>query len=560
MIRIEERVTVKVPGVTSLFISFDFNRSIVEELKLIQSSFYDADSKEWEIPLTSLSEFVDRCCIYDDIELIILPDENVESITHELLQYKTQPFEYQLEGIQHGLNNSRWLLLDAPGLGKTLQLIYLAEELKHRNGLEHCLIICGINTLKTNWKTEIEKHSSEKCRILGQRVNRKGELVIDGVQKRVEQLQERIEEFFVVTNIETLRDDRIIKALLKNKPNKFDMVIVDEIHKAKSNTSQQGKNLLNLNKATYRIGATGTLLLNNPLDTYVPLKWIGAEHSTYSNFRYYYCNYGGPFNNEIIGFKNVNILQNQLKKYSLRRTKDILNLPPKTIIPEYVDMSDAQHVFYENVKSGISQEVDKVRLNSANTLAMVARLRQATACPSILTTENIPSAKIERAIDLTEQIVNNGEKVVIFSTFKETVYNISKQLSTLGISCVFGTGDQTDYEIDSSKYAFQNDPDTRVFVGTWQKCGTGITLTAASYMIFIDTPFTAAEFEQACDRIHRIGTSGAVFIYNLISHGTVDERVWEIVNDKEAISDYIIDDKITEKGIASLRKYIEEFI
>lgn len=88
--------------------------------------------------------------------------------------------------------------------------------------------------------------------------------------------------------------------------------------------------------------------------------------------------------------------------------------------------------------------------------------------------------------------------------------------------------------------------------------GTGQTLTAASYMIFISTPWTDADYIQAQDRIHRIGAKKPVFIYNLITKNTIDERVLEIVQDKGAIADYVIDDKITEKGLESLRKYLEE--
>ena len=313
-----------------------------------------------------------------------------------------------------------------------------------------------------------------------------------------------------------------------------------------------------MNKARYRIGATGTLLLNNPLDAYVPLKWIGAERANYSTFRYYYCNYGGPFGNMLVGFKNVQVLQDQIKKYSLRRTKDILNLPPKNVIHEYVDMSDAQSIFYDNVKAGVAQEVNKVKLNAANVLSLVARLRQATACPSILTTESIPSAKMDRAEDLVEQIVGSGYKVVIFSTFKQTVYELAQRLRQYKL--VVATGDQSDAEIEAAKQALQEDPDTKIFIGTWQKCGTGITLTAASYMIFIDTPWTDADFCQASDRIHRIGTKDSVFIYNLVTRGTVDERVLELVTDKAAIADYIVDEKITPQGLDSLRKYIEDII
>ena len=559
MIKIEERATVKLPGLTSLFVTFDFNKSIVEELKLLGTGNFNPETKEWEIPITSLSEFIDRVCKIDDITLQLEQDEAIgvsDDSVLDLTSYRTKPFDYQLDGIKQGLTMDSWLLLDAPGLGKSLQLMYLAQELKRRNKVKKCLVICGINTLKTNWKAEIEKHSNLTCTILGQRINRKGKLVIDGVDKRVEHLQRPIDEFFVVTNVETLRSDKIINAINKNKHNKFDMIIFDEIHVAKSSTSQQSKNLLKIKGGKYRIGATGTLLMNNPMDCYVPLKWIGAERATLSNFKYYYCNYGGPFGNELNGFKNLNVLKHQLEKYSLRRTKDILGLPPKNVINEYVDMNDAQSIFYDNIKQGIIDQVDKVHMSTANLLAMVSRLRQATACPSILTTENIVSSKVERAVDLTEQIVSSGEKVVIFSTFKETVKLLSEKLNHLGL--VVGTGDQSDFEVEEAKQKFQNDDSVKVFLGTWQRCGTGITLTAASYMIFLDHPWTAAQCEQAEDRIHRIGTSKSVFIYRLIAKDTIDERVLELVNDKKALSSYVIDDEIPPELVDSLRKYIED--
>ena len=559
MIRIEEKTTVKLPGITSLFVTFDFNRAVVDELKLLSNTFYNADTKEWEIPITSLSEFIDRTCKIDTIDLHLAQDEIsgvVDDLVVDKYKYKTQPFDYQLEGINFGLTHNQWLLLDAPGLGKSLQLIYLAQELKQRHNIQHCLVVCGINTLKTNWKAEIEKHSDLSCTILGQRINRKGKLVIDGVDKRVEQLMKPIEEFLVITNIETLRSDKIINAINKNKYNKFDMIIVDEAHVLKSPNSQQTKNMLKIKGAKYKVAATGTLLMNNPMDCYVPLKWIGADRSTYTNFKYYYCNYGGIFGNDLIGFKNLEILKNQIERYSLRRTKDILKLPPKNVINEYVDMNDAQQIFYDNIKQGVIDQVDKVHMSTANLLAMVSRLRQATACPSILTTEPIISAKVERAVDLAEQIVSSGEKVVIFSTFKETVKQLAEQLKHLGI--VLGTGDNDDSEIEEAKQAFQNDSNTRVFIGTWQKCGVGITLTAASYMIFIDHPWTAAGCEQAEDRIHRIGTPDSVFIYRLIARDTIDERVLELVNDKRALSSYIIDDAIPPEYVDSLRKYISE--
>ena len=492
----------------------------------------------------------------DDITLQLKKDKKEKPFTeYNLSKYKTKPYQYQLDGIQYGLNHNKFLLLDAPGLGKTLQIIYLAYELKKRDNIKHCLIICGINTLKNNWKKEIQKHSNLSCRILGERQRKSGKIYIGGTKDRLEDLKKPLKEFFIITNVETLRDSNIIKELTKGKANEFDMIVVDELHTCKSPTSQQGKHLLKLN-SKYQVGATGTLLLNNPLDAYVPLRWLGVDKSTFTNYKYYYCNYSGQFNNILLGFRNTHILKDQIEKYSLRRTKDLLDLPPKTIINEYVEMNDEQSQFYDNIKQGIIDQVDKVHMSTANLLAMVARLRQATACPSILTSDKITSSKIERAMDLAKQIIDNGDKVVIFSTFKETINLMldgAKQFNPL--VC---TGDISDIEISQNVDKFQTCPENKIMFATWQKMGTGITLTAASYAIFLDTPWTDGVYQQAQDRIHRIGSKSPVFIYNLICKNTIDERVLEIVQSKQAISDYIIDDKVNPQTIDSLKNYIEE--
>lgn len=705
MIHIEEKQTHKLPGKTSLFVNFTYNPMIVETVKQCTVANYDKKTTTWEVPLTSLSFLLDRLSQIDDVEIVLLGEEDKKQ--HEIYplgNYKTKPYQYQIEGIEFGLNEARWLLLDAPGLGKTLQLIYLAQELKEKEGIEHCLIICGLNTLKNNWKDEIYKHSDMSCMILGERKTKNGKVRIGSVQERLDDLKKPIEEFFVVTNIQTIRDSNIVSAI-KNGPNKFDMIILDEghvcfpkgtlistdlgqvpieylvehktkykvlsyneslgiteykrinekfkhdnesllclqfelddgsiktlnvtenhpiytenrgyvpayditeddillfddeslnhgegieyiqrckliskyryesrepvynisvedndnyfangvlVHNCKSPTSIQGKNLLKLS-AKYMILATGTILMNNPLDAYVPLKWIGADRSTYTNFKFYYCNYTGQFNNILLGYRNMDILKDQLEDVSLRRTKDLLDLPEKTIITEYVDMNDKQHTFYDNIKEGIIQQVDKVKMSTASLLAMVTRLRQATACPSILTTENIPSSKIERASDLAKQIIENGDKVVIFSTFKDSLYELEKEFS--GIDYVVCHGDVSDSDINILKNRFQEDDNCKVMLATWQKVGTGITLTAASYAIFLDTPWNNAIFCQAQDRIHRIGSKKPVFIYNLVCKDTIDERVLELVESKGAISDYVVDDVISANTLESLKKYIED--
>ena len=556
MITIEEKLNSKVPGTSSLYISFEYNKDIVEALKnSVTVANYDKKSKVWEVPVTDLASIINSVNVFDDIELKLKPDEKKHTVKDvQLSEFKTTPFPYQAEGIKFGLSHDKWLLLDAPGLGKTLQMLYLALELKKREGIEHCLIICGVNNLKFNWKREIEKHTEESCYILGQRITKSGKFTIGSVNDRVADLNRIIDEFFVVTNIETLRDANVVKGINKGA-NKFDLIIIDEVHRCKNPTAVQSKNFLKLTSAKYRVALTGTLLLNSPLDAYIPLKWIGKEHCSFSNFKYYYCNYTGFFNNDFVGYRNVDTLKEQLNECSLRRTKDLLDLPEKTIITQIVEMNPAQEAFYSNIQAGIVDQVDKVDMSTANILSMVARLRQATECPSVLTTENIKSEKVSVAEDLVEQIVSGDEKVVVFSTFKDTLNTLKEDLKQY--KPLLCTGDVPDVIINKNIEKFQNDSEHMVMLCTTSKMGTGVTLNRATHAIFISNPWTAADCQQCEDRIHRIGSKKPVFIHYLISNNTIDQRVDELVHDKGAISDYIIDDKIEERSIDSLRKYIQ---
>ena len=556
MIKLEERQTRKLPGKTSIFVEFVYKPELVDVMHQIPSAIFHKKDKIWEAPVTELSRLINYLHNYDDIDLILLGDEpKKEDKVYSLMDYKTTPYSYQLDGIQFGLNHDKCLILDQPGLGKTIQCIYIAQERYAKGEIEHCLIVCGLNTLKFNWKKEIEQHSDLSVKILGERINRKGRLVVDGVDTRLQQLKEPIEEFFVITNIETLRDDRILKGLNKGA-NRFDMVVADEIHKMNNVTSAQGKNFSKL-KSKYKIGLTGTFLVNSPLDAYMALKWVDIDRSTATNFKYFYSVYGGRFGNELIGYKNLEILKDQLSDISIRRTKDILNLPEKNYIHELLEMDDKQSKFYNNIVEGIIEEVDKVNIDKNNVLALTTRLRQSTSDPSILTTENIKSAKLLRAKELVQEIINQGEKVIVYTTFKQPLYTLAEELKKYKpLVC---TGDTKEEEVWKRVDKFQTDNEHYLMLATIQKMGTGITLTKASYVIFIDSAWTRADNEQAEDRIHRIGAKKPCFYYYLWTKDTYDENVRALVDKKDALSTYINDDELTLDKMETLKKYITDF-
>lgn len=127
-------------------------------------------------------------------------------------------------------------------------------------------------------------------------------------------------------------------------------------------------------------------------------------------------------------------------------------------------MDSKQSKFYNDIKSGIIDEVDKVHMSTASLLSMVSRLRQATALPSILTSENITSAKVERSKQLCDEIISSGNKVVIFSTFKDTatyLYEYLKEYNPL-----LCTGDIDDEIISKNIDEFQKNPEHKIFIAT----------------------------------------------------------------------------------------------
>jgi SNF2 family DNA or RNA helicase len=362
-----------------------------------------------------------------------------------------------------------------------------------------------------------------------------------------------------VVNAATLRSDEVIEAFQKSK-NKFGMIAVDEAHRFATKTSQQGSNLLKL-KSEFKIAATGTLLINSPISCYMPLAWTENDHSTLTNFKYNFCKFGGFGDKQVVGYKNLDLLKEELNSCMIRRTLDQVrdNMPLKNINYEVVEMSNEHRKFYDAIVDGVKEEADKIKLNSSNLLALTTRLRQATADPGILTTQNILSSKVERAVEIAQDLLDAGEKVVIFSVFKQPCYQIAKMLDQY--KPLLGTGDFSDQDVQNRMVQFQNDPDSKLFIGTHAKMGTGFTLNSASYMICIDQPYTDASFSQSTDRIWRITNTRPAFVTVLTCADTIDERVREIVDTKKSLADYVIDDVQNEVALSDqltdeLRKII----
>lgn len=579
MIYITEDKPERLVGVSSLFIHFDNPKEeIAQFVKSLGTFQENAKTQEIEVPTNQLAKLLDFLVCFDDIVLDVLDYPATQMERKMGLGHKTPPLPHQVEGIEYFLNHDNGLLLDAPGLGKTMQATYLAEELKDKEGIEHCLVICCVASLRTNWEREIGKHSTEDCFLLGARTTKAGSLVWDGIPKRVEQLMHPIKEFFIVTNIESIRNAKIIDALKKG-PNKIGMIVVDEVHKASGWASQQGSNLLELD-APHKIAMTGTLITKNPLSAYLPLVWVGMERKkSVTKFKNTYCDLDPKILGRVLSFKNLDILKNELSLCSLRRTVDVLDydeerkLPPIKFIDEYLDMEPKQRDFYDEfdklakgkdanglLKDNLKRECDLVKLHMGDQRALMIREIQASTCPSMLTTLDIPSCKIDRALDLINEIVDNGSKVVVFSSFKAPLHELKRRLKEeMGLDSLLATGDQTDQEINDAINELQ-DPNSskKAFLATTQKMGTGFTLTEASYVIFLDMPWNAVDYDQAWGRVHRIGCKHPVFVYDLMCEGTIDMAISRVVYRKNAMSRYIVDNRDDEVVKEALGKVVRD--
>lgn len=532
----------------SIYITItDTDDSEEEELLGVQLSslpkIIERGYNNFEVPIRYFHEVLDALAYWDleiigdvpkDVREYIESRNRIVQAEDSPFEFKTQPFPHQLESFEYAKHHPCFLLGDEQGLGKTKQAIDIAVSRK--NEFKHCLIVCCVSGLKWNWAKEVEIHSNETAHIIGSRVNRKGNLTIDGVKKRVNDLLVAHDQYFLITNIETLRDKAFTSYLKElTRSGEIGMVVVDEIHKCKNPTSQQGKALHSLN-SFYKIGLSGTPLLNSPVDTYNILKWLGAERHSFSTFKERYCvqdNFG-----QVTGYRNLKELKGLVMDNMLRRTKEqVLDLPEKIRSVEYVDMNKEQAKIYNEVRTKLIEDIDKVMLSN-NPLAETIRLRQATGNPEVLTSKSVKSAKFERALDIIQECIENNESVIVFSNWEKVISPFYEQAKSVA-SCYLVTGETEDkFEVIEQ---FTQTEKACVICGTIGALGTGFTLTKATTVIFLDSPWTKGEKDQAEDRAHRIGATSTVYIITLVCKDTIDETIEDIVASKGEIADYIVD-------------------
>lgn len=560
----------------SAFVSFEYESNLVSIIKSMGTRVYIPDKKTWEIPESAVPMLMSRLHDYDVLLRGEMRHETPES--HAQLPsgfvFTTKPYKHQMEGVIYGLEHESFLLGDDQGLGKTKEIIDIAMCRKQTDGLKHCLIICGINGNKYNWADEVKIHSREDSWILGTRFTKRPPIkMIEGSTKdKMEDLNNIPHQFFWITNIETLRGGSFKEKQGKRTVMRFPiaekiqelcdkgiigMIAFDEAHKAKNPDSQQGKALLSIDCKGPKIPMSGTFVLNNPLDLYLPLRWSGFETHSFYAYKQHYCTMGGFGGKEIVGYKNLDELRSIVSKVMLRRVKgDVLDLPPKVHTIEWVDAYPEQKSLYKDVRDQVRDNIDKVKVHP-DILSEMLRLRQVTGYPGILSSTVTKSAKMDRMEELVEEEVSVGGKAIIFSNWSEMTNVIRNKLKKYNPAYI--TGEVGSVQRMEEKDRFQNDPNCKVMIGTIGALGTGFTLTAAQLVIFVDEPWNRGIKDQAEDRAHRIGTRGTVRIVTILTRDTVDEGVYNLVQKKGKMADLLVDGKVDGKNVDNVLSYLLTF-
>ena len=537
-----------------IFVSFPYKASIVQVLRGFYSRRWHQDKKCWELPYDCMSE-LKYLLPNEKFNIIGEPCDTKKYREKELdlniplPECKTTPFNYQKDVYAEAMNFNKYILNLEMGTGKSMISLLAMKKRMELGQIKRCLIVPCVASLKYNWQEEIRKHLGEESLVLGNRRNRKGRWSVKSNAEKLADLENLPQgSKWLITNVESFRDKNIKEAVKKLiKKGEIDALIIDEVHKLVSPRAQQTKAILSLAPLIpYTLLLTGTILLNRPTDLFVPLKLIDAETKSFTVFKNFYCIMGGYGGYQIVGYKHLDELQHRLSEVSVRvRKEDVLDLPDKLFVEEYLEMENKQTKIYQQVLESIVADIDKVVLNP-NPLAQMIRLRQATADTSILSDSVAESVKFDRAESLIEDIVANGDSVLVFSNWSEVIDNFEARLTDKFLVAKI-TGKVTDVEAQKEKF---NKDDCHILLMTTKAGGTGHTFNKATYIIFLDEPWTSADLQQAVARCHRIGQTKPVTIYTLMCKDTIDEYIHRIVKRKGALGDSIVDAKYNLKNTA----------
>ncbi len=316
-------------------------------------------------------------------------------------------------------------------------------------------------------------------------------------------------------------------------------------------------------RARHRLVLTGTPLENRQLDLWSMFRYLlPGLLGTRQGFE------------TVLGADRLGTLtrlRQQLAPFILRRTKDEVaqELPPKVEMELLCPLTDLQRAEYARIcNEGLARLGDDIntalRERSFGFLALLTRLRQACCDPDLLPWLRAPvteSGKLNLLVDKLAEVVGSGHKVVVFSQFVMFLNRVREALAA-GFP-ELPRFELTGMTLDRQKpvQAFQNQPGAAVMLVSLKAAGTGITLHAADYVFLLDPWWNPAVEAQAVDRVHRLGQTNTVFVYRMVTAGTIEERIQALKADKKMLFDRVVGDMSGDfdlgRHFQSLRTLIE---
>jgi SWI/SNF-related matrix-associated actin-dependent regulator 1 of chromatin subfamily A len=449
----------------------------------------------------------------------IIKNHTTEKVDIDYSKYNHRPpLSHQKEAIEKLVGSKRFILADDMGLGKTTSTIIAALE----TGAKKIMIICPAS-LKINWKREIENYSDRSVYICeGKNYSTDHDFVIIN--------------YDIIKNFYDIKDKENSEIFKSN----FDLIIIDEAHYLQNTQAQRTKLINNFAKKTERLWLlTGTPMTSRPINYYNLLNLI--ESPVAANWMAYairYCEgYQFRVGNRKIwnvnGSSNLEELRDRTSRQVLRRLKeDVLDLPDKIITPVYLRLKSKQ---YEALMGEYYDWYDKNPEESTSLTIQFSKLMKVR--------QVISEEKVKDTIELAENIIEQGKKVIIFTNFTNTLQIITNHFGKKAVS-LDGSSSKTQrqYAVDQ----FQENDKVRVFVGNIKAAGVGITLTAAEAVIMNDLSFVPSDHSQSEDRAYRYGQKSNVSVYYPIFENTIEGVIYDILSKKKNIFETVMGDNLNK--------------
>ena len=460
---------------------------------------------------------------------------------------KAAPYRHQIEAFNFvcgkfglipasGMASSGAALLMEMGTGKTITSIAVAGALYQTGKIHRILVVAPLSILGV-WREEFEKFADFDYSLA----------VLEGsAAKKIDTMRHMRGSPLQVAVINYESAWRLEKELAAWNP---DMIIADEGHKIKTHNIAASKAMHRLGaRAKYRLLLTGTVITNKAIDVFSQYKFLNPAifgQSFYVFRNRYFDMVGYGQHTPVLKKSMEQDLMKRLHSIAFRATKaECLDLPETTDIVRYVELEPAAMKIYRDLVSDSYAELGKGEVTATNILTRLLRLSQITGGfiggDEGGPVQRVSTAKHEALEDIIEDVLQSGKKLAVMARFIPEIKAICRMLEKKEIRYSLIMGGVKDREEQVA--AFQNDPEVQVFVGQIATAGLGVTLTAASTMVFYSLDYSMSNFEQARARIHRVGQrENCTYLY-LTAKGTVDEKVLKALRDKADLARMLVDD------------------